>query len=74
MTGTRRVALDSTTAWEAVRSAGGSIATAADALRITPRDLIEVLRSDRPIRFGLVANKMSGVRRRTADDDSEETS
>jgi hypothetical protein len=74
MTGTRRVALDSTTAWEAVRSAGGSIATAADALRITPRDLIEVLRADSPIRFGLVANGTSGLRRRLVDEDSEEIS
>lgn len=69
MTHGRRVALDSTTAWEAVRTAGGSVVTAARALGIAPRDLIELLRSDPPVRLGLVPNKTSGLRRRVVEDD-----
>jgi hypothetical protein len=69
MPGSRRVALDSTTAWEAVRNAGGSITTAARMLGIAPRELIELLRSDPPVRLGLVPNKTSGLRRRVIDDE-----
>lgn len=69
MTRARRVALDSTTAWDAVRSAGGSISTAAHALGITPLQLIELLRSDPPVRLGLVPNKTSGLRRRVHDEE-----
>lgn len=59
-----RADLDSTTAWEAVRAAGGSIATAANALRITQSELIQLLRDDPPIRLGIEKNKTAGLRRR----------
>jgi hypothetical protein len=65
-----RVALDSTTAWSAVRSAGGSLSTAARALGVTPTQLLEVLRDDPPIRLGLVPNQTSGLRRRVVDDET----
>lgn len=55
--------VDSTTAWEAVRMAGGSIATAACALGITQSELIQLLRDDPPIRLGIEKNKTSGLRR-----------
>lgn len=64
MTGSRRVALDSTIAWEAVRSSGGSVTTAARALGITPTVLIELLRADPPCRLGMVPNRTSGLHRR----------
>lgn len=67
--------LDSTTAWEAVRTAGGSIAAAARALRISQSELIQLLRDDPPIRLGIEKNKTSGLRRRVTahsnDDDPE---
>jgi hypothetical protein len=65
----RRVALDSTIAWEAVRSSGGSLATAARALRITPTQLIEMLRADPPCR--LIDHRTSGLRRRVDESDNE---
>lgn len=66
----RRAALDSTIAWAAVRSAGGSLSTAAFALGVTPVQLIEVLRADPPMRLGIVANQTSGLRRRVEEGDS----
>ena len=51
--------LDSTTAWEAVRAAGGSLATAARALRVTQSQLIQVLRDDPPIRLGEGLRRMA---------------
>ena len=57
------VDLDSTTAWEAVRIAGGSVATASRALGITQSALIQLLRDDPPIRLGIEKNKTSGLRR-----------
>lgn len=74
MTRSRRVALDSTTAWRAVRSSGGSLSTAAHALGITPLELIEVLRADPPMRLGIAPGTTSGLRRRmTTDEGSSET-
>lgn len=64
--------LDSTTACNAVRSAGGSIATAARALRITQSELIQLLRDDPPMRLGLEKNKTSGLRRRVCTSANDE--
>ena len=72
MTRGRRVALDSTIAWQAVRSSGGSLSTAARALGISPLELIEVLRADPPMRLGIAPGTTSGLRRRmTVDDDGD---
>lgn len=74
MTTRRRVELDSTTAWEAVRAAGGSVSTAAGALGISARDLIELLRADPPMRLGIERHKTSGLRRRVVTGSDDESS
>ncbi|MBI2392150.1 MAG: hypothetical protein HYV09_21350 [Deltaproteobacteria bacterium] len=57
-----------------MRAAGGSVSTAANALGIGARELIELLRAVPPMRLGLEKRKISGLRRRLVTGPDDESS